>query len=230
MKHVVIAGSFFFHVKAVYYKKSVQADKSWSNASKESLRTRSIQVSQSWYSFVYGGKITGNMFDHSIQTDFVSVVSDPESFQIGSIHKVCWMVRSGKLPNRSDPGRCLTGKCCNLKSSCSAPGQWMVNVNKVKHSEECQHSLKFICDFIMFIEIALWYNCQVLADVGERISLFKIVEINIKIAWPSPSIMSCVEMCLIEYLILTTYQDIFLVMSSPSIILCVEMCLIEYLT
>ena len=24
----------------------------------------------------------------------------------------------------------------------------MVNVNKVKHSEECQHSLKFFCDFI----------------------------------------------------------------------------------
>ena len=64
------------------------------------------------------------------------------------------------------------------------------NDNKVKHSTECQHNLKYICDFNILVEIAFWYNCQVLANVGEKISLFKIVEINTKVAWLSPSIMS----------------------------------------
>ena len=173
VKHVVIAGSFF-HVKAVHYKNQYKSTRVEAMLPKSHSGPDQFNSARVDICLFMEGKITGNMFDHSIQTDFVSVVSDPESFQIGSIQKVCWIVRSGKLPNRSDPGRYLTGKCCNLKSSCSAPGQWMVNVNKVKHSEECQHSLKFICDFIMFIEIALWYNCQVLADVGERISLFKI--------------------------------------------------------
>ena len=36
---------------------------------------------------------------------------------IGPIREVAGSVRSGKLPDRSGPASCRTGKCCNLKFS-----------------------------------------------------------------------------------------------------------------
>ena len=37
--------------------------------------------------------------------------------------EVAGSVRSGKLPDRSGPASCRTGKCCNLKSSCVVKGK-----------------------------------------------------------------------------------------------------------
>lgn len=76
------------------------------------------------------------------------------------------------------------------------------NDDKVKHSTECQYNLKYICDFNILVEIAFWYNCQVLANVGEKISLFKIVELISRLL--DLVIYYVKFVCLIEYLTSTT--------------------------
>ena len=76
MKHVVIAGSFF-HVKAVHYKNQYKSTRVEAMLPKSHSGPDQFNSARVDICLFMEGKITGNMFDHSIQTDFVSVVSDP---------------------------------------------------------------------------------------------------------------------------------------------------------
>ena len=118
---------------------------------------------------IYFHTFSGNVAGHSIHKIilFWSVKMQKED-RVNLINQFCWdflcsfssgaaevdlvftapllfqffgSVQSGKLPDRSGLGSCRTGKCCNLKFSCTAPA---TNVPRphLRGGFSCQYRLR----------------------------------------------------------------------------------------